>query len=183
MTGSSVATARATIMATIFIFAYLLRKEPDSYNSWALAGIVILVNNPRQLFDVGFQLSFLSVFSLISSHKYFKAVTGKGLLSMFMRNIACAFMVSFCVWIATAPVILYHFKTFSPVAIIANVIIVPMATIVIVSGFVFILSAILAPALAGIFASAAESCIALMLTTVSFMTKLPYAFFVFVKSH
>jgi competence protein ComEC len=65
VTGASTPVVRATVMAGVFLLAYLFKREPDIYNSLFLAAIFILAFNPRQLFDIGFQLSFASVFSII----------------------------------------------------------------------------------------------------------------------
>lgn len=57
ITGASTPVVRATIMAVVFILSYFVKREPDIYNSMCLAAICILVVNPQQLFDIGFQLS------------------------------------------------------------------------------------------------------------------------------
>jgi competence protein ComEC len=65
VTGASVPVARATIMALVFMVGALLRREPDIYNSLSIAVLLVLLMNPRQLFDIGFQLSFTSVICII----------------------------------------------------------------------------------------------------------------------
>ena len=65
--GASTPVVRATIMAIIFLCAYLFKRQPDIYNSLSLASLCILGVNPKQLFDVGFQLSFSSVISIMAS--------------------------------------------------------------------------------------------------------------------
>jgi len=56
-TGASTPVVRATVMAIMFITAFLLKREPDIYNSCGLAALFILGINPQQFFNIGFQLS------------------------------------------------------------------------------------------------------------------------------
>ncbi|MDD4899446.1 MAG: ComEC family competence protein, partial [Candidatus Omnitrophica bacterium] len=65
ITGASNPVVRATIMGIIFLLSYLAERDADIYSSCAIAAIVILAINPSQLFDIGFQLSFLSVISIV----------------------------------------------------------------------------------------------------------------------
>ncbi|MDD5691974.1 MAG: ComEC/Rec2 family competence protein, partial [Candidatus Omnitrophica bacterium] len=65
ITGSSNPVIRATVMGSVFLLAYLFKRPPDIYNSLACAGLFILLINPKQLFDVGFQLSFASVGAIV----------------------------------------------------------------------------------------------------------------------
>ena len=65
LTGARPSVIRATIMAIVLLAGFLLRRENQISHSLALAGLIILIANPRQLFNLGFQLSFLSVISIV----------------------------------------------------------------------------------------------------------------------
>ena len=65
VTGLRPSVIRAVIMGTTFLLSFLVKKEYHVYNSLGLAAIIILAIWPWQVFDVGFQLSFLSVLSII----------------------------------------------------------------------------------------------------------------------
>jgi competence protein ComEC len=43
----------------------LLQRKPDLLHSMALSGLIILIADTQQLFDIGFQLSFLAVLEFI----------------------------------------------------------------------------------------------------------------------
>lgn len=60
--GSSV--VRSCLMLTFYYIMVLLQRRPDLLHSMALAGLVILMLDTQQLFDIGFQLSFLAVFGI-----------------------------------------------------------------------------------------------------------------------
>lgn len=62
ITGLSVATVRAALMASLYLLGEGLRHTSDKYNTLAAAAFLLLVYNPLNLFDIGFQLSFLAVF-------------------------------------------------------------------------------------------------------------------------
>ena len=64
LTGSSASVVRATIMCIIFLTGKLLGRPVDAYNSLGTAALIILAINPKDLFDIGFQLSFIAVGSI-----------------------------------------------------------------------------------------------------------------------
>ena len=60
--GSSV--VRSCLMLTFYYVMILLQRKPDLLHSMALSGLIILIADTQQLFDIGFQLSFLAVFGI-----------------------------------------------------------------------------------------------------------------------
>ncbi len=71
-TGASSPVVRATIMALVFMLAYLFKRQADIYNSLSLSAMFILTLNPQQLFDLGFQLSFASVIAIVWLYRKIK---------------------------------------------------------------------------------------------------------------
>jgi competence protein ComEC len=65
MVGLKPSLVRATVMMSLYILARLLKRVPRTQNLFFAAVIVVLAMNPADLFDVGFQLSFLGVWALI----------------------------------------------------------------------------------------------------------------------
>ena len=65
LTGARLPVVRATTMAAILLFGYLLERDVNIYNSLAIAALLILGLNPAQIFDASFQLSFLSVLAIV----------------------------------------------------------------------------------------------------------------------
>ncbi|MEI6631545.1 MAG: ComEC/Rec2 family competence protein, partial [bacterium] len=74
VTGATNPVVRATIMAIVFMLSYFFKSEADIYNSLSLSALFILGLRPAQLFDVGFQLSFASVFSIAYLYPRIKAL-------------------------------------------------------------------------------------------------------------
>ena len=65
LTGGQPPVVRATIMAVVFLASFLMERESEPVNTLSLAALILLFMNPLNLFDVGFQLSFISVLSII----------------------------------------------------------------------------------------------------------------------
>jgi competence protein ComEC len=178
MTGASTPVVRATLMSIVFMLAFLLKREPDIYNSLALAVIFILFVNPRQLFDISFQLSFASVVSIV--YLYPKARSLLHLESLkikFIKFILEGCLVSFSAWLGTMGFIAYYFKIFSPITVLANIFIVPLAALITLCGFSLILAGLIFPALAAFFASSNELLVMMLLKINTLLIKLPWAYF------
>ena len=63
---------RASLMAILFLFATLIDRDADLFNLLAFAALVLLLLNPLQVWDVGFQLSFVAVAAIV----YFRSENG-----------------------------------------------------------------------------------------------------------
>lgn len=183
MTGASTPVVRATIMSVLFMFAYFIKREPDIYNSCALAGIIILWSNPRQLFDIGFQLSFISVISIVSLYPKIKTLLRINSLKIkYIRFLLQGCLVSLSAWLGTMGFIAYYFKIISPVTVLANMFIVPLASLITLCGFSLIIMEFICPFLIPLFASSVELITALLLNINNLLIKLPGAYF-YLSSH
>lgn len=65
LTGARIATVRSAIMILVYLAADLFDREPDAPTALSLSGILLLCANPGNLYDSGFLLSFTSVASLL----------------------------------------------------------------------------------------------------------------------
>jgi competence protein ComEC len=178
LTGASTPVVRATVMGVFFLAAYLIKREPDIYNSLSLAAIFILLISPNQLFNIGFQLSFVSVISIVYLYPRIKAlIHPDALKNKFLRFLAEGSAVSLSAWMGTCGFIAYYFKIISPVTILANLFIVPLATLITLCGICLIFSALIAPPLAPYFASTSELAVTLLVKCNLFLSSLPCASF------
>lgn len=178
LTGARPSIVRATVMALVLLFGYLIERELNIYNSLAFAALIILTINPNQLFNIGFQLSFISVISIVWLSPRIKSLFPSGLLNM---TWACfligAFSVSSAAWLGTAGIIAYYFKIFSPITVIANMIIVPYMPVIVASGFTLALLGEFLPSLASIFAASCEFFILILLKINSLLVAIPGSYF------
>jgi len=176
ITGASNPVVRATVMGLVFLAAYLLKSQPDIYNSLVSAALFILAINPRQLFDVGFQLSFISVLAIVYLYPKLKAVTRLELCKLkILKFIAEGCLVSFSAWLGTLAIIAWNFRMISLVTVLANILIVPLATLITLCGFTLVLSGWIYPDLANLFSLPTAALITLLLNINAALIKLPYA--------
>jgi len=178
LSGANTPVIRATIMTTMLLFSYFFKREVNIYNSLSVAALIIVAFNPWQLFEVSFQLSFLSVVSIVWLSPKIKSLFPEKLNKITrIRFLISIFSVSFAAWLGLLPLIVYYFRILSPITILANMIIVPYMTIIVASGFSLALIGILIPSLAAIFAVSNELFILILFRINSFLIALPGAYF------
>jgi len=178
LTGANTPVVRATVMAIIFLLSYFLEREVNIYNSLSLAALIILIVNPWQLFEVSFQLSFLSVVSIVWLSPKIKSIFPEKLNKIpWIRFLISVFSVSFAAWLGLLPLIAHYFRILSPITILANMIIVPYMTIIVASGFSLALIGMLIPRLTSIFAASNELFILILFKINSFLIAIPGAYF------
>jgi competence protein ComEC len=178
MTGASTPVVRATIMAIVFMFAHLVKREADIYNSLALAAILILGIYPRQLFDIGFQLSFVSVISIVYVYPKLKLLLSPKLFKIRFVGLLCeGFLVSLSAWVGTVFLIAYNFRLISFIAVLANIFIVPLASLITLCGFSLLLAELICPYFAPLFAHSSEFMVSILLNINALLIKFPFAYF------
>ncbi len=165
---------RATIMTLVFLFGRILRREQDLLNTLAFCALVILFLNPNDILDVGFQLSFLTVGSII----YFTPKLEK----MFLKNeltrfhLLRALLVSFSAWLGSAPLIARYFNIFSPITVIANLFIVPWMFFVLASSVIFIISGFISSSLGLVFSQSAHFSVLILIKMASIFANIPLSY-------
>lgn len=178
LTGASPPVVRATVMAAIFLCAYFFERKADIYNSLPLATLIILGVNPWQIFEISFQLSFLSVISIVWLTPKIKSVFPEKLDKIpWLRFLILTFSVSSAAWLGLLPLIAYYFKTFTTITVLANMIIVPYSAVITTTGFSFALIGILIPPLAPILAASNELLILILFRIHYFLVGIPGAYF------
>lgn len=120
---------RASMMLTAFCIAVLIKKKTYSLNILFAVAFLMLVWNPFMLFDLGFQLSFTAVLSMLILLPIMnKKISIK---NKFIRYFFNLFLVSLAAQIGTLPLCLYYFGTFPTYFFITNILIVPLVGFVI----------------------------------------------------
>jgi len=131
--GSSPPVVRATAVFVIASFGYIINREADMINSLSLAAFLILLVNPKELFDPSFQLSFASVISIILF-----APRLEELFSKKANYVTKSAAVSIAASIGVFPIVAKYFNIISPVAVLANLVIVPALFVLTVTSLVFL---------------------------------------------
>ena len=129
----SASVTRAMIMISIYLIGKMLQKKADSNNYLAASFLLITIINPDQLFSIGFQLSFLAVFSLlnivprVSFFNLHKKDSAKIiLLKKALNSILLIMFSSFILGFSLAPVTMLYFHQLNLNGIVANVIAIPL---------------------------------------------------------
>jgi competence protein ComEC len=182
MTGASPSVVRATIMAWVVLAGILSNRDVNIYNSLAIAAIIIMALNPLDIFDAGCQMSFASVLSIV----YFSAKIEKWFSGTRLQNpklhravsyIVKSVAVSVSAWIGVLPLVLRYSNTVSPVTIIANLAVVPLVSLLLVTAFAFIAVGSAIPFLAGVFAATTWLCTELLIRAVHIFAGFPFGYF------
>lgn len=134
ITGLSPSVVRAVIMVSIAQCAYMCYRNPISLNSVAAAAFLILCFRPMDLFSVSFQLSFAAVTAILILEPYirllFPELTSlRGFTKrayVFTRGLIS---VSLAAQIGTLPLTLFYFGQTSLYFLLTNMIVIPVATI------------------------------------------------------
>ena len=122
----TISIIRASIMSLVLLFSNLIHADYDSFNSIAIAGIVIYLINPLCIFDVSFLLSFSCVLGIAMLFKPIKRVLAFLKFSnVIIDNLAISISTTLSIIIIMA----YYFNTLNVISIIANIILIPLFTI------------------------------------------------------
>lgn len=149
-TGWQPSAIRSSMMMTVVIVGWALHRPGDLLNSLAAAGFIILVWEPRQLFQAGFQLSFFVVLSmallgpplrreidrLIAADPSVPRELLPGWRHWLIecaRKLAHGFVTSLSAWLGSLPLIALYFHLVTPVSLVANLVIVPLSGLALTS--------------------------------------------------
>ena len=117
-------------MYSFIIVGNAISKKGNSLNSLLGAGFLMNVIYPDILNDLGFQLSFSAVLSIILFYQPIKnsVYTKNKLLEMGWNFVA----LSVAAQLITIPLVIYHFQKFSTYSLLNNIVIVPLSSAVLV---------------------------------------------------
>ena len=136
-TGLSPSVVRSVSMFSILAMADMVGREPLSLNTLAVAAWLMLFCNPAWLFDVGFQLSFLAVASILLIQKpIYHLITVKNRIG---KSVWGLMSVSIAAQIGTAPLVLFYFSRFSVHFLLTNLVVIPLITIILYAAVVMLL--------------------------------------------
>lgn len=172
--GGRVSVLRSGIMSALFLYSFILERRLCSLNALGVAGLIILMINPLDLYTIGFQLSFSAVASLIVFYGDAQNICRK-LFHRFHGVITQALSASLCAWLGVVGWIIYYFGLFVPVGIIANVVIVMLMPLLIAAGLLLVIVGLLQfQWLASIFAVNIQIVLRMMVYVVCVAEKIPF---------
>ncbi|MEE1070796.1 MAG: DNA internalization-related competence protein ComEC/Rec2 [Cellulosilyticum sp.] len=173
ITGCETSTVRATIMVTIGLVGRCMWQEEDGITSLAIAALVILLQNPYQLFMVGFQLSFMAVLGIILCNG---EIEKKELeVEWKYPKWQCTLMIWASVQLFTWPVIAYHFYEIAFLLSLVNLIIIPIFSLIIIGGWCALIGSFILLPIALLLSQSIEMILIGIEQVVEFLVKLPLA--------
>lgn len=123
LTGFAPSVVRATFMFSIMLMFNIQGIKYRSYHALSLSAVILLIYNPYLLFDVGFQLSFAAVLSIIYFYPKMIAPFKRIRRYKFIYFIIQTITVSLSAQILTFPIVLYNFNQFPVYFMITNLIV------------------------------------------------------------
>lgn len=180
---------RAAVISIVFCASFLFRRQPNPFNSLALAAIILLLANPADLYNAGWQLSFsttlgiLLFFRRIQLFIYEKISTPlqktlkKEKFSILINekslfNISGLFSTGLAAWLGGAGLLVYHFYLITPLSSIWTVLASPLVTLITIIGFVKIIFSFFLPSAAAVIGLITAGLSKLLILLVIAMSKL-----------
>jgi ComEC/Rec2-related protein len=145
-TGWQASAIRATIMMTIVVLGWALRRPSDLLNSLIASATVILVWDPRQVFQASFQLSFFVVLSMALLLPPLERLRDRLLrrdpllpeellprwrrwLEPPVRWATLNLGVALAAWVGSLPLVAHYFHLVTPVSLLVNMLVVPLSSL------------------------------------------------------
>jgi len=141
ITGLPPSVIRASTMLTVFCLSEIFHRKGFTPNALYIAAFFMLLINPFSLFDVGFQLSFVSVMAILYLHP--KAVALIDVRNKQLNYIWQMFTLSMVAQLGTFPLCLYYFGTFPVYFFLANMLIVPLVMFITYTAATIVIAKIL----------------------------------------
>ncbi|TYA92346.1 ComEC/Rec2 family competence protein [Seonamhaeicola marinus] len=137
--GLSASVTRAVTMFSIVAIAMNLKRPTNIYNTLVISMFFILLCRPLFIFDVGFQLSYLAVFSIVAIDPLlYKLWQPKNwILDTYWHTLTVTISAQFGI----IPISLYYFHQFPSLFFVSNLVIIPLLGLILGLGIVVILSA------------------------------------------
>lgn len=149
LTGLAASVVRTAFMYTVYRVAILLFSKPNPINVVSFTAFVMLVYNPFNIFDLGFQLSFSAVYSILlfgqplinGVEKLMPEFKLKGRVGMCLSKlrtyVSGSVAISLSAQLLTTPIILLTFHTLPILSIVSSLFTIPLVTLLIPLSFLY----------------------------------------------
>lgn len=136
---------RAMLMTTLFYFSLFSTYENHASINLANTLLIMLLIDPASAFDIGTQLSFAAVGSIIWVYPILSGIlpdpvfSPLGTVGKPLRYVYRLFMVSVATWLGTLPLCLYYFHQMQPWQPLNSVVLIPLTTLLLYAGVILLL--------------------------------------------
>ncbi|CAI2717794.1 DNA internalization-related competence protein ComEC/Rec2 [Nitrospina watsonii] len=199
LVGSKVSALRAGSMVILFLIAVLADRERSVLNALLVAAFGILLWSPGAFLTPGFQLSFGAVFTILYLHRmllqpegdaidrlgekpWYRRLPGlreddDGIPARALRFLYGTAFVSLAAILGTFPTLVYQFNRVSLAGFFLNLLLVPLASILIPAALLIALVSALSPTLAGLLMTGVDAVLGVFVTLPVWVASFPYASF------
>lgn len=137
--GFSPSSLRACITCFVMLVSRALSLKYDALSSLSISAIILLLISPFNLFDVGFTLSYVTVFGILLLSK----PISRALSFIKSQKIKNALSLVLSAWLSSTPLVAYYFNNFSLVGIVTNLVFVPIVSVLFTILFVLTFFAVI----------------------------------------
>lgn len=190
VTGLHVSSVRAATMASILVGGLFFERKVFLANSLAAAAFFILCWNTNELLSTGFQLSFAVVGAIVLfTDPFFRFLQRPGAVDPFLPRsllrgthrwmhsgyewICGAASVSLAAWAGSLPLILWYFHLVTPISLLANLVVVPIAFFILAVTLLSLFAMPLLPWVALVFNNANWALATLVIGIVNLFAQIP----------
>src|SRR5438046_1457677 len=190
VTGLHIPALRAALMASILVGSYFFERRVFLPNSLGAAAFSILCWNTNELFSTGFQLSFAVVGAIVLfADPFFRLLQRRAAPDPFLPQslvrgprrwmhssyewFCGGASVSLAAWIGSLPLILWYFHLVTPISLLANLVVVPIAFFVLAVALLSLITTQLLPWFAVVFTNANWTLATLVIGIVNLLVKSP----------
>lgn len=190
VTGLHIPALRAAVMASILVGSYFFERKAFLPNSLAAAAFFILCWNTNELFSTGFQLSFAVVGAIVLfAEPLFRIFQRRAAPDPFLPQILLSgprrwmhttyewlcrgASVSLAAWVGSLPLIIWYFHLVTPISLLANLVVVPIAFFVLAVSLLSLITTPLLPWVAIVSNNANWTLATLVIGIVHLFAKIP----------
>lgn len=184
LSGANPPVVRATIMVGIYLMGKNIERRPDSQNTLCSAVFIILFIQPQQLFWIGFQFSFVAVFSILYFYPRLKPVEewilqkilpGKK-QNWIRKGIISPFLVSLAAQLGTIPLMAYYFHRIPLISLVLNLVVIPLVGLIVPLGFLTIFLSFISFEISFYLGNFLSQIIQILIKIVQYAAELPLAY-------
>ncbi|QTL97941.1 DNA internalization-related competence protein ComEC/Rec2 [Iocasia frigidifontis] len=161
LTGFRPSVLRAGILVITFLWAVVFKRSGEVFNLIGLSSMINLVINPYDLFNVGFQLSYMVLSSI---------VLWTNLLKNKLPNLLA---LSIAAQLGASPLIAYYFNLLTPIGVVTNLWAIPLSGIIVSLGITGLLLGIISPVISWLINSFISYLLFVLNWGTSFMAGIP----------
>lgn len=133
MTGLGASVIRAALMLILILLGKLIDRDAHTVALLAFVATVMLIYNPAFINDVGFQLSFIVTFGLLTTAN---VIFERFKDSKIPQWLIGTFLIPIIAQIWVAPIQMFYFNTFSTYSVLANICSMPFLSVISFGGFI-----------------------------------------------